>query len=66
MRFFWLGLLVLCVSCVLAGCEGGSGESTATPANPQAGLDAVKKLQDLPKVEKSGGAPSAGPQGEKK
>jgi len=40
---------VLIGSCLLSGCEGGGGagpsEGTATPENPQAGLDAMKKLQ---------------------
>ena len=66
MRGFWLGSWVLWVSCVFAGCGGDAGESTATPANPQAGLDAVKKLGGLPKIEKAGGVPTAGPESEKK
>ena len=37
------GSIVL--SCLLAGCDSGAGPGTATPQNPQAGLDAVKKLQ---------------------
>jgi hypothetical protein len=36
--------VVIAVS-LLAGCSGESGESTARPEKPQAGLDAVKKLQ---------------------
>ena len=58
MRRFWLGAGVLFVSCVLAGCDGDSGVSTATPDNPQAGLDAIKKLQGAPKVTSKGLVPA--------
>ena len=40
------GIVLLIASCFIAGCSGGAGgESAATPENPQAGLEAMKKLQ---------------------
>jgi hypothetical protein len=39
------GIALLIVSCLVVGCSGEGGESQATPENPQAALDAVKKLQ---------------------
>jgi hypothetical protein len=63
MRSLRLGAAALVVSCLMAGCEGGgSGESTATPENPQAGLDAIKKLQSGPQPTAKGLMPVA-PQG---
>lgn len=62
MRSFWLSTALLLFCGLLAGCgDEGGGESTATPANPQAGLDAVKKLQGLPKTSEKGAttAPAA-------
>jgi hypothetical protein len=43
------GLYVTMAACVLAGCGDGSGGSgaAATADNPQAGLDAMKKLKEL-------------------
>lgn len=58
---------MLFVLCLLAGCgDDGGGEPTATPANPQAGLDAVKKLQGLPKATEKGLVPPTGGDAEKK
>ena len=42
------GLCVAIVTCLLAGCSDGGGEAVSTPENPQAGLDAIKKMQPLP------------------
>ncbi len=39
------GIVLLIVSGFIAGCSAGGGESEATPENPQAGLEALKKLQ---------------------
>jgi hypothetical protein len=47
MRSGYLAVGSIMISCVLAGCDGGGGgEATATPENPQAGLDAIKKMQE--------------------
>ena len=62
MRSLRLGVAALVVSCLMAGCESGSGESTATPENPQAGLDAIKKLQSGPQPTAKGLMPIT-PQG---
>lgn len=47
MRMILRGVSLAIVSCILAGCGGDSSQSTdaATPENPQAGLDAMKKMQ---------------------
>jgi hypothetical protein len=58
MRRFRLGVGMVFVSCLLAGCDGDSGESTATPESPQSGLDAVKKLQGPPKATSKGLLPA--------
>ena len=66
MRSMWLSASLLFVLCLVAGCgEEGGGESTATAANPQAGLDAVKKLQGLPKTTEKGLVPATGVEAEK-
>ena len=55
-----LGIASLVAACVVAGCDaGGAGESTATPENPQAALDAVKKLQSGPQPTAKGMMPVA-------
>jgi hypothetical protein len=66
MRVIWSGMSVALLTCILAGCSGDTGESTATPDNPKEGLEAVKKLQgpggvDLKAASKGtpGAAPSA-------
>jgi hypothetical protein len=61
MRPIWLGVGLLLASCLFTGCDSGSGVSTATPENPQSGLDAVKKLQ-LPKTTPKGLAPPGAPE----
>ena len=66
MRRFGLGVIVIFVACGLPGCGDDGGESTATPATPQAGLDAVKKLQGLPQTTEKGVKPPAGTDGETK
>jgi hypothetical protein len=66
MRSFWLSASMLFVLGFLAGCGDDGGDSTATPANPQAGLDAVKKLQGLPKATEKGLVPATGVESEKK
>ena len=45
MRIMLRGVSVAIAACVLAGCSGESGESTATAENPQAALDVLKKMQ---------------------
>ncbi len=45
MRSGYLAVGSIVISCLLAGCDSGPSESTATPENPQKGLDAIKKLQ---------------------
>lgn len=45
MKIVLRGLCLAIAACVLVGCSGDSGESTATAENPQAALDMAKKLQ---------------------
>jgi hypothetical protein len=51
---------VLIASLFLAGCGETAPPEVATPTNPQAGLDALKKLQDGPMPTAKGMQPSSG------
>jgi hypothetical protein len=46
MRRVYLAVGSIVLSCLLVGCDSGPSEETATPENPQKGLDAIKKLQE--------------------
>jgi hypothetical protein len=58
MRCRWIVLGVLSASCLLAGCDSGGGTSTATPENPQAGLEVLKKWQTKPRMKVEAPPPS--------
>jgi hypothetical protein len=47
-RSLGLGVAVLVLSLLLVGCGETAPPEVATPTNPQAGLDALKKFQGGP------------------
>ena len=50
MRILYATVGTLVLSCLIAGCDSGGGESSLTPekASPTAGLDAMKKMGPMP------------------
>jgi hypothetical protein len=51
MRFRFLAIGALVLSCFIAGCDSGGGEAGVSDEalkNPNAGLDAMKKMGPMP------------------